>query len=544
MRRTLSAAEIVAKHLADAGCRHAFGIPGGEVISMIDALAEAGVDFHLTKHENAAGFMAEGSWHMTGAPGVMVATLGPGVANGVNVIANAWQDRVPLIVLTGCVEQAEAQTYTHQVFDHQQMLRPITKASFKLADGAVGEIMEKALAIAMGRTGDGRPGPVHIDLPISLTRSQQPWPTGAVPRRANAKTAPAGSDLEKAQSWLAEAGAPIVIAGVDVLNHGAEQALEAFCRRFGIPLITTYKAKGVLAEDDPLSLGGAGLSPKADGVLMPLIKEADLILCIGYDPIEMRTGWRNPWHPDSQRVIELTAEANTHSMHQSTLSFVCDIAAGLEVLGQVTQMRERVWKRGEPVRAREALGKAFAANEEWGPAAVIETARQTLPRDTIATVDSGAHRILLSQMWHCYQPRQLLQSSGFCTMGGALPLAIGAKKCAPEAPVVCFTGDAGLEMVLGELATARDLKTPVVVVVFVDASLALIEMKQRGAKLKNVGVDFDETNFAALADAMGGNGVTVDNRLDLAEALSGAIKRDRFTVIAARIPRKSYDGRL
>jgi acetolactate synthase-1/2/3 large subunit len=147
-------------------------------------------------------------------------------------------------------------------------------------------------------------------------------------------------------------------------------------------------------------------------------------------------------------------------------------------------------------------------------------------------------------MWPCYAPRQLLQSSGLCTMGGALPLAIGAKRAAPDVPVVCFTGDAGLEMVLGELATARDLKTPVIVVVFVDASLALIEMKQRGAKLKNVGVDFDETNFAALADAMGGHGVTVDNRIDLASALKAALRRDRFTVIAARIPRKSYDGRL
>ncbi|MEQ8602942.1 MAG: thiamine pyrophosphate-binding protein [Marivibrio sp.] len=544
MKRTASAAELIAERLAEAGCRHAFGIPGGEVVSMIDALEAAGVAFQLAKHENAAGFMAEGTWHMTGAPGVMVATLGPGAANGVNVVANAWQDRVPLIVLTGCVEEAEAATYTHQVFDHQQLFRPITKASFKLADGAVGEIVEKALAIAMGRTGDGRPGPVHIDLPIKLTRSAQPYPSTAHRRAANSATAPSGRDLETAQGWLKEAGCPIAIAGVDVLNHGAEKAVADFCRRFGVPLITTYKAKGVLPEDDPLALGGAGLSPAADKILHPLIKESDLILLFGYDPIEMRVGWRNLWNPKSTRVVEIAAEGADHSMHQASLSFVCDVKAGVEALGAAGQSRERVWKRGEPTRAKESLAKAYFTEEDWGPAALIATARQALPPETVATVDSGAHRIMLSQIWECPAPRTLLQSSGLCTMGGALPLAIGAKLAAPDRPVVCFTGDAGLEMVLGELATARELKTPIVVVVFVDASLALIELKQRGEKLKNVGVDFTETNFAATADAMGGVGVTVDNRLDLADALKTALARDRFTVIAARIKRKAYDGRL
>lgn len=544
MRRTIAAADMVAKRLAAAGCRHAFGIPGGEVISMIDALSREGIAFHLAKHENAAGFMAEGTWHMTGAPGVMVATLGPGVANGVNVIANAWQDRVPLIVLTGCVEAAEALTYTHQVFDHQALLAPITKASFRLTDGAVGEMMEKAMAIACGRTGDGRPGPVHIDLPISLTRGQQPWPGEARPRPPNGRTAPAGPDLEKAREWLSQAGAPIAVAGLDVLNHGAEKAVAEFCQRFGVPLVTTYKAKGVLPEDDPLALGGAGLSPTADRHLMPLLKESDLILLFGYDPIEMRAGWRNPWNAERQKVIELTAEANTHSMHQASLSFVCDIGAGVEALGGVTLARERVWKSGEPVRARDALRGAFGTDEKWGPAAVIETARKVLPPETVATVDSGAHRILLSQVWECPAPRRLLQSSGLCTMGGALPLAIGAKKAAPDTPVVCFTGDAGLEMVLGELATARELETPIVVVVFADESLALIEMKQRGEGLANLGVDYGGSNFAAIAEAMGGVGVTVDNRVDLADALETALGRDRFTVIAARLDRKGYDGRL
>ena len=117
-----SAASIVARALHDAGCRHAFGIPGGEVLGVLHALVDAGIAFHLAKHENAAGFMAEGTYHMTGAPGILIATLGPGVANAVNVIANAEQDRVPLLFLTGCVDPSEAAGYTHQVFDHRALL--------------------------------------------------------------------------------------------------------------------------------------------------------------------------------------------------------------------------------------------------------------------------------------------------------------------------------------------------------------------------------------------------------------------------------------
>jgi len=132
MQDTLRAADVLARRLYAAGCRYAFGMPGGEVLTLIDALENAGIQFVLTKHENAAGFMGEGVHHVDGAPAILVATVGPGAMNGVNVIANAEQDRVPLIVLTGCVDAAEAESYTHQVLDHRAVFEPITKATFTL----------------------------------------------------------------------------------------------------------------------------------------------------------------------------------------------------------------------------------------------------------------------------------------------------------------------------------------------------------------------------------------------------------------------------
>jgi acetolactate synthase I/II/III large subunit len=155
---------IIGRVLKSAGASHAFGIPGGEVLALIQGLNAADIRFILVKHENSGGFFAEGHWHMTGALPVLVATLGPGVANAVNVVANAMQDRVPLVFLTGCVEGALIGSFTHQVIDHQAMLRPVVKGTFKLERGKIGAVMQEAIALALS----GQPGPVHIDVPVDV----------------------------------------------------------------------------------------------------------------------------------------------------------------------------------------------------------------------------------------------------------------------------------------------------------------------------------------------------------------------------------------
>lgn len=536
-----TAAQIIARRLAEAGCTHVFGIPGGEVLVLMDALREAGIEFILAKHENNAGFMAEGLWQATGAPPVLLATLGPGMANAVNVVANAKLDRVPLIFLTGAVDAANRHTFTHQIIDHQAILAPVVKASFELADGAADAIVDKALAIAS----DCPPGPVHIDVPMGLAGKQQP-DSPPVRRARPVPAQPAGGeDLVSALHLISGAERPLMIVGVEALEYkDAPDILTALALDFAIPVITTYKAKGAFPETDFLSLGAAGLSPLADRALMPLIEAADLILLVGYDPVEMRANWTAPWDSTAKPVIELTGAPNTHYVHMANVSFVGDITAALTTLALRLTPNAESWVEGEPSRARQLLAEAFRSDEEWGPAAIADEVRKHLPEDGIATVDSGAHRIVLSHVWQCSRPKTLLQSTGLATMGCALPLAIGARLAAPERPVVAFMGDACLEMVLGELATLRDLNLPVVVIVYVDESLALIEKKQRESQLKNLGVDFPGTDFVAVARAMGGKGVAVSDRKALARAVKAALRADCFTVIAAKIDRQSYDGRI
>ncbi len=537
MTQTLRAADVLARRLYDAGCRHAFGMPGGEVLTLVDALTRAGIRFHLAKHENCAGFMGEGVHHSDGAPAILVATLGPGALNGVNVVANAHQDRVPMLVLTGCVDADEAQTYTHQVLDQQAVFAPITKASFRLDAAAADVIADKAVAIAT----EARQGPVHIDVPITVANA--PATERNIRRAPAGAPAPAGATLAQTHDWLREAARPLAVIGLDALLPGGPEAVAAFVEARQIPFVTTYKAKGILSEDHPLCLGGAGLSPLADRHLLPIVEASDLILCIGYDPIEMRTGWRDAWDVARTRVIDITPESNTHYMHQSSLPLVADIPATLAALA-VAPQPATLWPGGEPRNTQKALAQAFPRSDDWGPAGVIAQCIESLPADTLLTADSGAHRILLSQMWPCTEPRQLVQSSGLCTMGCALPLAMGRKLADPDRTVVSFSGDAGFLMVAGELATAAEMGLAPIFIVFVDASLALIDLKQRQRQLPNAGVDFGRHDFAAIGRAFGGEGHTVRNRKELKTALDLAVKAETFTVIAAEIDKEAYDGRI
>jgi acetolactate synthase-1/2/3 large subunit len=537
MTRTIAVplgADLIAEALHAAGCRTAFGMPGGEILAFVAALERAGIRFVLTRHETAAGFMGEGVWHATGAPALLVTTLGPGLTNAVNVIANAHQDRVPMIVVSGCIDGALAQSYTHQIIDHQAILRPIVKATFRVERGAEAVTVAKAIRIALS----GRPGPVHLDLPMPVAEGVAPQQPAA-PIVPPAPCIPA--DLGRARAMIAMAERPLVLAGLDLVSAAGAAALDAFTRATGAPVLTTYKAKGLIDEGDPRVIGAVGLSPRTDAIVRPLLDSADLIVLAGYDPIEMRAGWRNPW-PADKAVIDLVAEDMPHGMHRATLMHEGDVAGILAALTPDGAARG-AWVDGMPTTIRAELRTAFRppAGKAFGPHAVFATLRQVAPPGTVASADSGAHRILLSQMWSCDHQRTLIQSSGFCTMGGALPLAAG-HAFATNRPTLCFVGDAGLEMVLGEMATLRDLGLPVIVVVLIDRSLALIEIKQRAMRLPRSGVDFGGTDFASVARALGGHGAMVIDVAALEQEAKAAFARQGFTLIAAAIGERAYDG--
>ncbi|WP_349367791.1 thiamine pyrophosphate-binding protein [Salinarimonas sp.] len=537
MRRV---ADTVALTLHAHGARYAFGMPGGEVVTLVDALNAAGVRFLLVRNETAGAIAAGGIGVLTDGPGVLVTTIGPGLANAVNGIADAAQERTPLIVLTGVVDRPIRALYTHQIVDQAALLRPLVKGSFEIEPSSAQATVRRAIALALTPP----MGPVHLDLAPGVAALPDPAPEAAVaPAPTFARPAPRRDDpaLADLRERLAHANRPLIVAGFEAARAGAAEALVTLARAAGAPVVTTYKGKGPIDEQDPLSLGAAGLSPKADAALLPVARAADFVLCVGYDPIEMRPGWLDPFAAGAH-VVEISAAPVDHGMHRVDARVLGPIPAILEALAAGLPGRRSDAPAAPVAAAKAALREAFAGPQDraFSPHAVFRTLAEALPADATVSVDSGAHRILLSQMWNAPRPLSLIQSAGWCTMGPALPLAMAARLARPDAPAIAVIGDGGLEMTLGELGTLRDERLPVVVLVLQDESLALIELKQAQAGLARAGVGLGATDYAAAARAFGGRGWNVGSVDELRTALAEALAGEAFGVIAARVGLAGY----
>lgn len=536
-------ADLAARTLYAHGIRQAFGMPGGEVVTLIDALEAAGIRFLLCRHETAAAIMAAGAYAVTGAPGLLVTTLGPGLANAVNGVADASQEHVPLIVMSGVVEHALRGRYTHQILDQTALMQPLVKGSLEIEEQGSAATTARAIRLAMRAP----MGPVHLQLsPDTAAKAALPGETEFAPaRRIDAPLAPDSNAVGQIAALIAKAERPIILAGLEALRDEAGPSLRRLMETKAIPLITTYKAKGIVDETHPLSLGGAGLSPLADRELLPLVKAADLVLLCGYDPIEMRAGWLNPFLPSAD-VLEISACPADHAMHAATIAIEASPRAVLEaLLKRLGEAPARpVWPEGEPAAVRERLRALFAPPAAWGPHAVIDALQTGLPAAATISVDAGAHRILLSQQLKIRRPLGLMQSAGFCTMGAAVPLAAGAKAARGDTPCIAVLGDGGLEMGLGEFATLRNENLPIVIVVFQDESLALIELKQAQAGLERKGVALGQSKFEDVAAALGGRGWRVRSREAFEAALSAALQERCFSVIVCEIQVDDYAGKF
>lgn len=503
-------------------------MPGGVVLPLLEAFREVGIDFVLVKHEGSAGFMADAYAQTRGTPGVCVATLGPGATNLVSGMAGALLDRAPVVSITGEAERTNV--YTHQTLDQRALFKPVSKHSVTLTAEAWREI-----PLALRHLDSGRRGPVHFNVPASEfnrthTRSFddrfQPLPLD--PRLS----------LGTVAARLGRALRPMMLVGLGDTSPRLAQVVGQLAEQVRMPVMSTYKAKGVPSEEHDWYAGAFGLSTTVDRLQQELLSTCDLLVTVGLDPVELRPQWLPGWREDLA-VLAFDRVAPTDLTHPIDTLVVGDTALSLAALLGEPSASE--WTLDDLADHWDRMARLFGeAVAGMGPAAAIAATQAGLPDDHVVALDVGAHRITASHVWTCAAPNTLLQSNGFSSMGYGLPAAIAAKLARPDAACVALTGDAGLWMTLGELALVAERGLDLVVVYLADGSLSLIDEKQQRLGLPTSGVRFDNPRVQPLAESFGGVGVSVDAPEALTAAVQQAVQRGGLTLIEARIDPSPY----
>jgi len=523
----MNVSDVMVHYLKAAGIGHVFGYPGDPNIEFMEAARRAGMQFVLGRREGTAGLMAEAYGFLTGRPGVCMSTLGPGSSNLVNAVANAYLDRVPMIALSGQIERKRAQTFTHQVLDHNRLFSPVSKWATEVAPDTVGGVMRRALRTALAE----RPGPVHITTHADVVGAEAKDDAVHLPPL---KAVAFGADAGVARR-LHKAKKPVILAGIAAQRAGAHTALAQLAEQAGIPVVVAPMAKGVLAEDHPYYAGTLDMACNA--LMWDFLKGCDLLLAAGFDAVELIKPWTL-----SVPTVHIDAVPNTDQIYSADTELVGDIAAILAGIAAGWKGEPR-WKASAVKRHREALRAAYYAGRVKGklnPTDVIDAVREALPRQAIATTDVGSHKLLVGQGWSAYEPRSVLMSNGLSSMGYSLPAAIVAQLLNPGRPVVCFMGDGGLAMVQGELRLAASLGLELLVIVFCDNSLNRIEIKQANRKYPSWGTLIEPTDVARLAQSMACEGAAVDSAAALARVLAAKRPKGRPLVVGARIDPAQY----
>jgi acetolactate synthase-1/2/3 large subunit len=523
----MNVAEVMVLYLKAAGIGHVFGYPGDPNIEFMEAARRAGLQFVLGRREGTAGLMAEAYGFLTGRPGVCMSTLGPGSSNLVNAVANAYLDRVPMIALSGQIERKRAQTFTHQVLDHNRLFSPVSKWTTEIAPDTVGGVMRRALRTAMAE----RPGPVHITTHADVVGAEAKDDAVTLPPLAVEGFGEDGGVAAR----LKKAKKPAILAGIAAQRANANEAIARLAEKAGLPVVVAPMAKGVIAEDHAYYAGTLDMA--CNQRMWQFLAGCDLLLAVGFDAVELIKPWSL-----SVPTVHIDAVPNSDQIYHADTELVGDIGAIVEAIASAWK-GEPKWKPAAVKRHRDELRAAYYAGRAKGrlnPTDVIDAVREALPKEAVATTDVGSHKLLVGQGWTTYAPRGVLMTNGLSSMGYSLPAAIVAQLLNPKQPVVCFIGDGGLAMVQGELRLAASLKLPLLVIVFCDGSLNRIEIKQANRKYPSWGTLIESTDLEKLAGSMGCEGAEVKSAQALERLLAQKRPKDRPLVVGAAIDPAQY----
>jgi acetolactate synthase I/II/III large subunit len=514
-------ADILVECLGRWGVRRLFGMPGSHSTTIYDALARAGtIETYLFRNEQAAAFAADGAARVTGEPGVVCTTAGPGATNALTGVAECWADSIPILLIAGQVnsDALDRECGNYHEIDLEAIFRPVTQwcGTLRRVDQVPALVGRAFRAMTAGR-----PRPSALFLPQDLMRA--PCPTSSeTPAFAPspAPTVPAEAIAEAARI-LAEARRPIILAGGGALWSGAGVAIETLARRLGAPVITTLNAKGLIDERNPISLGHAR-SVRARAAL----PHADAMLAVGCRFTEVLTDWRRMSVPS--RLLQIDLDPEQIGMNfPVVVGIVADADAACRALlhalpgarGPAGSDWGPIWDEARAARH---------PKPEW----LIETLRTALPDDVPVFTDACEIGYRMQADWPSYVPRAFFYPSNYITLGWAFPAAVGAAAALGRRPVVSVSGDGGFVMAAQELATAARYRLRVIAIVHNDSTLGAIKnIQDRAHQGRYLDTELNNPDFPRLAAAFGVAGRSARDADELTAAVREALDRDGPSLI-------------
>jgi len=524
-------ADLIVATLKAAGIRHGFGIPSGNVLPLMEAMRKGGIEFVLTAHEGSAAFAADVTGRITGAPGLCIATLGPGATNLTTGVGSAWLDRSPMIAITCNLNTDQLGRRIQMWIDHHALFKPITKATLQLKKGQIARTINEAVALALTEPR----GPVHLDLPEDVALAPASEPSEAPIRPKPLASAPDAA-ITRAAALIAAAKKPVAVLGSTALRVADFALLRHMIEQHNLPFATTTMAKGMIDENHPLSLGC--IERACRQVQRRLLRSSDLIVGIGYDTVEVEY---EAWIDDVP-LLQIDIEPADVAPSVKLIDQVTgDLDASLARLAALPAMRNN-WTTALVEDHRRAFQAALRpAAASFTAHSAIDAVRRALPPQGVLAFDVGAHTHQIGSQWVAHGPKSFLITNGWSSMGFGLPAAIAAKLARPDLPVVCLIGDGCFQMTCGEVATAKRLGITLPIVVLDDRWLALIRVKQIRRQLPIYGTDVQTEDYRdPPAHYFGVPAVGVRSAQALEAAVKAALAAKGPTVIEAVVDSEHY----
>ncbi|WP_195195044.1 acetolactate synthase AlsS [Enterococcus faecium] len=532
-----SVVESLINHHVD----YVFGIPGAKIDGVFNELEDQGPELIVTRHEQNAAFMAQAIGRITGEPGVVIATSGPGASNLATGLVTATAEGDPVLAIAGQVKRSDLLKLTHQSMDNAALFQPITKYSAEIQDP---ETISEVIANAYRMAKSSKKGASFISIPQDVVDA--PVQGNVIKPLSDPKLGSASADdIRYLAERIREAKLPVLLVGMRGSSEKETLAIRQLVGKTALPVVETFQAAGVISRElEAHFFGRVGLFRNQPGDM--LLKRSDLVIAIGYDPIEYEA--RN-WNAekDARIIVIDEAPAEIDPFMQPERELIGDISATLDLLTgslEPQQVSEDAKEYLASLQAELTERDIVQSKGEAGilhPLEVINTLQSKVTDDMTVTVDVGSHYIWMARHFRSYEPRHLLFSNGMQTLGVALPWAISAALVRPNTQIVSVSGDGGFLFSAQDLETAVRKKLNIVHLIWNDGHYNMVEFQEKMKYQRASGVDFGPVDFVKYAEAFGAKGIRATSVEELEKALEEGFATEGPVIIDIPIDYRDYE---